>query len=285
MLLNTFKKTFPFLLLLIICIPGLASAHQPRIVQGTQTEVIEPAISKAYYGQLKGTPDVFTIVATSSFPLYVNILVPDIARQQKDVSATITKDGQTIATLDGTKFTWKTMFEPFGYDHYFQGPEYKATAEAGTYVITVSSIHNDSKYSLAIGETENFNFKEIKNALTLVPQLKRDFFEESPASLILSPFGWGMILILYALAGAFGFAYRFILKKFAKQSSVRKASRNIGTPDRLLRLLIGIGLLALAITTTWSPILIFFSGFALFESFFSWCGFYAAIGRSTCPIE
>lgn len=285
MLLNTFKKALPLLLVLFVCIPTLASAHQPRIVQGTQTTVIEPTISKAYYGQLKGTPDVFTILATSSFPLYVNILVPDIARQQKDVSATITKDGQVVATLDGTQFTWKTMFEPFGYDHYFQGPEYKATAEAGTYVITVSSVHNDSKYSLAIGEAENFDFKEIKNALTLVPQLKRDFFEESPASFILSPFGWGMILILYALAGAFGFAYRFILKQFAKQSSVRKASRNIGTPDRLLRFLIGIGLLALAITTTWSPILIFFSGFALFESFFSWCGFYAAIGRSTCPIE
>jgi len=285
MMLDTFKHTLPFLLLLFICIPGLASAHQPRIVEGTQTVVIEPAISKAYYGQLKGTPDIFTIVATSSFPLYVNVLVPDIPRQQKDVSATITKDGQTVATLDGTQFTWKTMFEPFGYDNYFQGPEYKATVEAGTYVVTVSSTNNDSKYSLAIGEAENFDFKEIKNALTLVPQLKRDFFEESPINFILSPFGWGMILILYVLAAAFGFSYRFILKKLAKQSSVRKAGRNIGTPDRLLRLLIGIGLLAWAITTTWSPVLIFFSGFALFESLFSWCGFYAAIGRSTCPVE
>ena len=284
-MITRFKYTLPFLLLLFISLPGHASAHQPRIVESTQTTVVEPAISKAYYGQLKGTPDVFTIIATSSFPLYVNILVPDIARQQKDVSATITKDGQTIATLDGTTFTWKTMFEPFGYDHYFQGPEYKATAGAGTYVITVSSVNNDSKYSLAIGEAEKFNLKETTNALTIIPTLKRNFFEESPVSFILSPFGWGMILILYALAAAFGFSYRFILKKLARQSSVRKASRNIGTPDRLLRFLIGIGLLALAITTTWSPILIFFSGFALFESFFSWCGFYAAIGRSTCPIE
>jgi hypothetical protein len=32
-------------------------------------------------------------------------------------------------------------------------------------------------------------------------------------------------------------------------------------------------------------ILIFFSGFALFEALFSWCGFYAALGKSTCPIE
>ncbi len=270
---------------ILVCLPGFASAHQPRLVESTLTEVTEPAISKAYYGELKGTPDVFTIHASGSFPLYVNLLVPDIPRQEKDILATITKDDETIATLDGTKFTWKTMFEPFGYDQYFQGPEYKATAEAGTYVITVSSSNNDSKYSLAIGEAENFDFKEIRNALTLVPQLKRDFFEESPISFILSPFGWGLILVLYLLAGTFGFTYRFLLKKFAKRSSVRTASKNIGTPDRLLRFLIGIGLLLLAITTTWSPILIFFSGFALFESFFSWCGFYAAIGRSTCPIE
>jgi Protein of unknown function (DUF2892) len=273
------------LLGILVCVPISASAHQPRIVEGTQTQVIEPAISKAYYGQLKGTPDIFTIHASSSFPLYVNVLVPDIKRQQQDVSATITKDGQTVAVLDGTQFTWKAMFESFGYDNYFQGPEYKAPAEAGTYTIAVSSTNNDSKYSLAIGEAENFDLKEINNALTLVPQLKRDFFEESPISFILSPFGWGLILVLYVLAAIFGFAYRYVLKKFAKQSSVRKASKNIGTPDRLLRFLIGIGLLLLAITTTWSPLLIFFSGFALFESFFSWCGFYAAIGRSTCPIE
>lgn len=272
-------------IVLLTCLPGVASAHQPRIVESTQTTVTEPSISKAYYGELKGTPDIFTIHASSSFPLYVNVLVPDIKRQQKDIIATITKDGQTITTLDGTQFTWKTMFESFGYDSYFQGPEYKATAEAGTYTITVSSPSNDSKYSLAIGEAENFDFKEINNALTLVPQLKRDFFEESPISFILSPFGWGMILVLYTLAAIFGFAYRYALKKFVKKTSVRTASRNIGTPDRLLRLLIGIGLLFWAITTTWSPLLIFFSGFALFESFFSWCGFYAAIGRSTCPIE
>lgn len=276
---------FAIFLSIFACVPMVASAHQPRIVESTQTEVIEPAISKAYYGELKGTPDIFTIYSSTTFPLYVNVLVPDIPRQQKDIVATITKDGQTITTLDGTQFTWKTMFESFGYDNYFQGPEYKASAEAGAYVITVTSKNNDSKYSLAVGEAENFDYKEIKNALTLVPKLKRDFFEESPISFIRSPFGWGMILVLYALATAFGFAYRFLLNKFAKQSSVRAVSRNIGAPDRLLRFTIGIGLLLLAITTTWSPVLIFISGFALFEALFSWCGFYAAIGRSTCPIE
>lgn len=82
------------------------------------------------------------------------------------------------------------MFEPFGYDTYWKGPEYKEKVEAGRYDIIVSSSNNDSKYSLAIGEAENFDFREIMNALDLVPEIKRDFFSESPISFIFSPFGW-----------------------------------------------------------------------------------------------
>ncbi len=107
---------------------------------------------------------------------------------------------------------------------------------------------------------------------------------DQPIMFIKSPFGWGLIVIMYLLAFLFGFIYRTILKKFAK-GSVRGVAQNIGKSDRLLRIAIGVGLLLWAITTTWSPILIFFSGFAFFEAIFSWCGFYAAIGRNTCPVE
>ena len=34
--------------------PGIASAHQPRIVEDRVTVVTEPEISKAYYGKLEG---------------------------------------------------------------------------------------------------------------------------------------------------------------------------------------------------------------------------------------
>ena len=225
----------------------------------------------------------YTIQSDIPFNLYVNILVPDIYGQKKDVSATILKDGKPYVTLDGTQFDWKKMFEPFGYDNYWTGPEYKAVAEAGTYVVTITSGNNDSKYSLAIGEIENFDFKEIMNALTLVPRLKSVFFNESPISFILSPFGWGIILMLYMLAGLFGLVYRFALKRFAK-NTVRGTNKNIGTADRLIRFVIGVILLVWAITTTWSLILIFLSGFAIFEAIFSWCGLYAALGKNTCPV-
>jgi hypothetical protein len=168
-------------------------------------------------------------------------------------------------------------------DTYFMGPEYKAPAEAGNYEIRVWSSNNDSKYSLAIGEIEAFNGKEGWNALIIIPELKKNFFNESPISFIFSPFGWGLIVVMYILAGIVGFIYRFILKKVAKNSQ-RRVNKNIGKGDRFIRFLIGVGLILWAITTSWSPILIFLSGFAIFEAIFSWCGLYAALGRNTCPI-
>lgn len=278
---NTFKI---FAVLFFALAPGLASAHQPRIVDSRQTTVVSPEVSKAYYGQLTGEPDTFTIQADTPFALYVNILIPDIATQKKDVSVTITKNGKMIAAYDGMQFEWRKMFEPFGYDKYWAGPEFKENVEAGTYVMKVSSPSNDGKYALAIGEAEKFDFKETLNAITLIPKLKKNFFNESPINFILSPFGWGLIVVLYILAVLFGLAYRFILRKFTPNTA-RGVAKNIGTRDRVLRFGLGVALLLWAITTSWSPVLIFFSGFTLFEAFFSWCGFYAALGRNTCPIE
>ncbi len=272
------------LLALFVFAPSLAFAHQPRITEDRLTSVTDPEVSKAYYGKLTGVPDVYTIKAKEVFNLYIGVLVPDIAGQKKDVSAVVMKDGNQIAMLNGATFMWEQFFEPFGHDTYWQGPEYKARADVGIYEIRVTSPNNDSKYSLAIGEIEKFNGKEGMNALTLIPQIKKNFFNESPIGFILSPFGWGLIVIMYILAFIVGFIYRTILKKFATNSP-RGVAKNIGKPDRLLRAVIGVALLLWAITTSWSPILIFFSGFAIFEAIFSWCGFYAALGKNTCPVE
>lgn len=95
---------------------------------------------------------------------------------------------------------------------------------------------------------------------------------------------WEYLVLIYVAAFVFGFIYRFLLKKFAKHT-VRGLNNNIGKPDRLLRVVIGLVLLIWAVTTTWSPITLFFSGFCFFEAIFSWCGFYAALGKNTCPAE
>jgi hypothetical protein len=272
------------LLLPVFLLPTITSAHQPRIATENPIIVTSPEVSKAYYGTLLGEPALYSITSDKPFALYVGVLVPDIVGQKKDVSAVIFKDGEQLALLDSTDFEWKKFFEPFGHDTYWQGPEYKAQADAGTYEIRVTSAQNDSKYSLAIGEIEAFDFKETANALTLIPQLKKDFFNKSPIDFILSPFGWGIIVIMFVLAFIFGFTYRAILKKFARNTT-RGASKNIDKNGRTIRVIIGLALLFIAITTTWSPWLLFFSGFAFFEAIFSWCGLYAVLGKNTCLAE
>ncbi len=279
---NLTRKSF--FLFLLMFFPMFVSAHQPRLVESRETTVLNPEVSKAYYGKLTGVPDVYFINSNTPFNLYVNILVPDITGQKRDVSAVILKDGKELMKLDGVNFEWKKFYEPFGADTYWMGPEYKIQAGAGSYEIYVSNPGNDSKYSLAIGEIEAFDMKEGISALTLIPELKKNFFNESPIGFIASSFGWGLIVIMYVFAFIIGFVYRYILKQ-ATKGTVRGVHKNIGKNDRILRFVLGIVLLLWAITTTWSPILIFFSGFCFFEAIFSWCGFYAALGKNTCPIE
>jgi hypothetical protein len=283
-MLSKLTKIIPLTLLaLFVFAPSFAFAHQPRITESRLTTVPDPEISKAYYGELTGEPDVYIIDSKEAFDLYVNVLVPDIAGQKKDVSAVVLNGEKEIALLDSTNFEWKKFYEPFGADTYWMGPQFRARADAGIYEIRVWSSNNDSKYSLAIGEIEAFDGKEGISALTTIPELKRDFFEESPISFIKSPFGWGLIVIMYILAFITGFILKFLMKKFKKHPSTG-SGRNVGKSGRLLRATLGVALLLWAITTTWSPILIFFSGFAFFESIFSWCAFNQLMGKNTCDI-
>lgn len=286
-----FRPSFFIVAALCLLAPSMASAHQPRIVEGTAIDVIDPEISKAYYGTLSGkTPTVFTINSSKPFALYVNILAPDIKDQQKDFAVLISKDGNNAHPLekfDGTKFAWTRFWEPFGRNWYWQGQEYKADVGPGMYQIYVTSESGvNSRYSLAIGEKEFFDFKEGWRAVQTIPKLKKNFFNESPIMFLLSPFGYGYVIAMFALAFIFGFLYRVILKKFASKipGSARARTHNIGKNDRLLRAALALFLFALAITTSWSPYLLFFSGFCLFEAIFSWCGLYAALGKNTCPL-
>lgn len=281
---NQAQKFLAVLAFSILIIPTLALAHQPRIVNGETTQVIDPEISKAYYATLTGAPHTYTIDSPTDFDLYVNILLPDTKSADKSTTAEVVKDGAPIATLGGQNAVWKSFFEPFGQSSYLDGGEYKARATAGVYTVTVKSQNNSGKYSLAIGEIEAFDGKEGTNALSIIPELKKDFFEESPISFIKSPFGWGMIVVLYVLAFIFGFVYRFIARKLAK-SQTGKMVKNMNKKDRLIRLIAGIVFLLIEIFTTWNMGWIFISGVLVFQAVFSWCFVYQAIGKNTCPVE
>ena len=163
MIANKYKTILLAIFSLFLMMPAVVLAHHPRLTEGRQTLVPDPEISKAYYAKLMGEPDTYIIESTTSFDLYVNVLVPDITGQKKDVFVAITKDGETgalLAVLGGVNANWKQFFEPFGVSTYWQGPEYKARAEAGRYEVRVWSESNDSKYSLAIGEGEFFDIGE-----------------------------------------------------------------------------------------------------------------------------
>ncbi len=244
-----------------------AFAHQPRLNQSIETQVPDPEISKAYYGKLTGDPHIYRIFSDRPLDLYVGILVPDIVGQKKDVSASIIENGNIdhpLAVLDGGSYPWKPFFEEFARDSYLSGQEFRAHVPGGRYDILVWSSNNDSKYSLAIGEIEAFDFKESWNAVHLIPQIKSGFFGKSPVGFILSPFGYGYVIFMFALSAVFGFAYRALLKKFASGTPYGR-TRNIGNPDKLFRVALGIFLFAWAVSGSWSPWLLFFSGFCFFD--------------------
>lgn len=290
-------RTSSFIFLTLLS--GMAMAHQPRIVESNFETIQHPEVSQAFYGELKGEPAEFRIQSDQDFTLYVGLLLPDISNIQKDIFAEIThiQNGanETIALLDGSQFDWTPFFEEYAQDHYLWGPEYKADdsikgetlkgrpVPAGDYRIKVYSPSNLGKYVLVTGFLEEFPIKEVMKTIITVPRLKAQFFDNPFTSLAASPYVWGYLLGLYALAFIAGFAYRLIVKKLARSSS-RQAKHNIRWPDRLLRAAIAIGLFLWAVTTSWSPVLLFFSGFSLFEAIFSWCAFYAAIGKNSCPI-
>jgi len=263
-----FLKYFAILFFaFIIFVPAIAEAHQPRLVRSNNTMVNDPETSKAYYGRLTGAPQTFFISAKTPFVLYVNILVPDIIGQPKDVSAIITKYSEaenSVLTLDGPAFKWTRFWEPFGRDWYWQGPEYRQRAGAGQYEIKVRSINNDSKYSLAIGEVEAFDFNESVNALNLIPILKKNFFNESPIGFILSPFGYGYIIIIYLIALALILFARAIIKRnkpdFLKDPNDPNRLKSLKKSTRLILALLGLALLFYAISTTWNPFLLLLSG-------------------------
>jgi len=91
------------------------------------------------------------------------------------------------------------------------------------------------------------------------------------------------LLLPLLLGFIFGFIYRFILKSLPSKKLQKRSKNNIGKPDRLLRFFLGAGLFFFGFISG-SFLLLFSAGFCFFEAIFSWCGFFAILGRNTCPI-
>jgi hypothetical protein len=256
------------LFLILVSSPLKVLAHQPRLVEMEKINVTEPEISKAYYGNLSGKPHIYTISTSSPIDLYVNVLVPFIEGPEKNVIVKIFKGEQLMGILSPKKGDWKEFFEPFGHSMYWKGSEFKVRADAGKYKIHVQSTERSIRYVLATGEIEAFDGPESLNAILLIPKLKKDFFEESPLSFILSPLGWGYVLLLQLLVILTG----FVILKILNISRIKFQTKYFQSSAKniiIYGVFFWVTILFFAIQTSWHPLLIIMSGLALFIALIS----------------
>lgn len=192
------KSIIIFLIIFSMFFIPAVQAHQPRIVkESVITQIRNPEISQAFYGELKGEPAYFQIHSEQWFKLYVGILVPDIADVDKDWSVIISRKLDDIEEemflLNGENYEWEYFYDEFGGDGYFKGPELRSNSEGGlprgtpvsggTYNVKVFSPDNQGKYVLVVGEQENFPLSEIINTAFVLPILKISFFNQSPLAI------------------------------------------------------------------------------------------------------
>ena len=263
------KLRILILFIFLFNLPIGVFAHQPRLVETEKIHVTKPEVSKAYYAKLSGKPHTYIITVNSAIDLYVNVLFPYNEGPKKNITVDVFRDDQSIGSLSSGEVVWKKFFEPFGQSMYWQGPELKKNVDAGKYKILVQSKEKNLRYVLAIGETEVWNGMDSINAILLIPELKRNFFEESPISFIFSPLGYGYILLLQLLALMVGWVILKILKISGIQTQNNYIHKNTKT-SIYLGVFFWVSLLFLAVTTTWHPLLILVSGFALFVTIISW---------------
>lgn len=215
------RTAFITLVCFLISIESV-SAHQPRLISGNRTVVItKPEVSQAFYATLEGNPHLYQIDTSREFQLYLGLLVPELPRIDKDITAMVfrlTPGGikETLFVLDGEAAHWETYFEPFAGDRYFKGPEQTETVPAGLYQIQVSSRDNQGKYVLAVGREEKFTVTETAAMIAAIPALKRDFFEKNPITAFINLVGLFILLslmVLIASAAGLFWLIRFALKR------------------------------------------------------------------------
>jgi len=179
------KKIILFSVLAILLLASAVSAHQPRLISsvGMVNKITDPEISQAFYSTLEGQEAVYQIDSAQPFKFYVGLLAPDLPGIEKNLTATVYQKNQSdwelIATLDGTKFSWTQFYEEFAGDNYWQGPEWRENALAGSYQIRISNPNNTGKYVLAVGETESFPPSTFLSTVGSIGLLKINFFNKT----------------------------------------------------------------------------------------------------------
>lgn len=212
------KLIFIYAFFLLAISLFIVSAHQPKVGFNTGTLedpiiVESPEISKAYYGELEGSPEYYKISSDEEFLLYLSILAPDIESARTDFIGEVTKEGMIEFFLEREE--WGEFYEPFGGDNYLEGPEFEEIVSPGVYIVKVSNPDNLGKYSLAIGKIESFPLSEIINTFFALPKIKKDFFGKSPLTAYFNLSGLFLLFLIVVLVSAIFFV-RYLIKKYGK---------------------------------------------------------------------
>ena len=178
-------KKFLLLVILFSINFTFTFAHQPKLIKYSPSsnephDVIEPEISKAYYGKLSGEPHFYKIKSDSEFSFYAGITIPKIDDNIKWISLEVfDQNNNSIFYENGKEYNWKAWYEPYARDWYWIGPqigihndkEFKSSLKMnkGIYLIKVFNQDNIGHYSLAVGEKEFFGSNMLEKIFTWTP--------------------------------------------------------------------------------------------------------------------
>ena len=221
------RKPFSFAfwgLVMVLVGVNAVWGHQPRIVyrsqltQANPMKINKPEVSQAFYGELRGQAEYYTMSSPQGFDLYVQVLSPQIAGADKDFIVEVIRADQLVAELKGGDYGWKGFYEPFGGDDYWQGPEFEQKGAQGDYSIKVYSPDNMGKYVLVVGRVESFPFGEAVKAIVAMPRLKI-YFGKSVWVSFINYIGLFLLVLLVFLAGAF-WGIRLLVKRLRSKRKI-----------------------------------------------------------------
>lgn len=230
------KKGVVVLFLFISAI-SLATSHQPRFVMDFKDNsavnpinITNPEISQAFYANLSGKPGYYSIISSTPFLLYLNILSPDVNNTGKNFSAEVYVNNVSVALLNGSSLEWKRFYEEYAGDWYWAGPEFEHEMTAGNYSIKVYSPDNSGRYALAVGKTEQFPLSEGLKFIILLPKLKTRFFDKDFFSVFEG------LIMKYVTAGFFLFVIFVFFIVFLVRGIARRVRINRETKDKKFKL-------------------------------------------------
>jgi len=210
-------------------------AHLPYLEADKKAVVVvDPEISKAYYGWLQGSAADYLIDSRQPFLLYLNLLAPQVENAQLDFSMKIYKDGDLLETRSDEDAFWQVDYEPFANDYYLKGPEYETQMSPGNYKIEIFNSGNSGNYVLAVGKKEDLSFGQFLRTLAVLPQVKQEFWGKPLWQAYNNFVGLAAFILLVLLLMAAYFAISFIKNRRLKikLDNEYKNNRNAGGADR-----------------------------------------------------